>query len=201
MNVKPDIKDKILAAANALVAEGNDNPTNAQVLERMGKGSLSHVSPVMREWRDSRKAEIVAALEIPSELKKAIETSLSQVWTAASKLASATVEKIQQEAQANIDAAANERDEALEEITRLEARISEQVAQDQEKAKELGSLKSDLDKAQELIAKMQTDMAALSVKAENSHEQVKELKSELKSSREDNKALQSELLAIAKKGA
>ncbi len=43
MNVKPDIKEKILTAANALVAEGNDNPTNAQVLERMGKGSLSHV--------------------------------------------------------------------------------------------------------------------------------------------------------------
>lgn len=200
MSIKPDIKEKILTAANALVAEGNDNPTNAQVLERMGKGSLSHVSPVMREWRDSRKAEMVAALEIPSELKKAIETSLSQVWTAASKLASATVEKIQQEAQANIDAAANERDEALEEITRLEARINDQVAQHQEKTKELELLRSELDKAQELTAKLQTDMAALSVKAENSREQVKELKAELKSSRDDNKALQAELLKIAKKG-
>lgn len=200
MNVKPDIKEKILTAANALVAEGNDNPTNAQVLERMGKGSLSHVSPVMREWRDSRKAEMVAALEIPSELKKAIETSLSQVWTAASKLASATVEKIQQEAQANINAATNERDEALEEITRLETRISDQVAQDQEKTKALESLKAELNKAQSLTAKLQTDMAALSVKAENSNEQVKELKAELKSSREDNKALQAELLVIAKKG-
>ncbi len=154
----------------------------------------------MREWRDSRKAEMVAALEIPSELKKAIETSLSQVWTAASKLASATVEKIQQEAQANINAAANERDEALEEITRLETRISDQVAQDQEKTKVLESLKAELDKAQSLTAKLQTDMAALSVKAENSNEQVKELKAELKSSREDNKALQAELLVIAKKG-
>ena len=200
MSIKPDIKEKILTAANALVAEGNDNPTNAQVLERMGKGSLSHVSPVMREWRDSRKAEMVAALEIPSELKKAIETSLSQVWTAASKLASATVEKIQQEAQSNIDAAANERDEALEEITRLESRINDQVAQHQEKTKELELLRSELDKAQELTAKLQTDMAAISVKAENSREQVKELKAELKSSRDDNKELQAELLTIAKKG-
>ncbi|MCG8611818.1 MAG: DNA-binding protein [Pseudomonadales bacterium] len=200
MKVKPEIKEKILAAANALVAEGNENPTNEKVREKMGSGSLSHISPVMREWRDSRKDEMVAALEIPAELKKAIETSLSQVWTASSKLATATVEKIKQEAQANIDVAANERDEALEEITRLETRINDQAAQDQEKTKALGLLKSDLDAAQELIAKLHTDMAALSVKAEYSHQQVKELKAELKSSKEDNKSLQAELLAIAKKG-
>tara|TARA_B100000029_G_scaffold82789_1_gene73785 strand:+ start:5440 stop:6063 length:624 start_codon:yes stop_codon:yes gene_type:complete len=200
MKIKPEIKERIVEAANALVAEGNENPTNEQVRERMGSGSLSHISPVMREWRESQKARVVAALEIPSELKKAIETSLSQVWTAASKLASATVEKIQQEAQANIDAAAHERDEALNEISRLETRIADLLTLEHKQGEEIQKLKSDLDAAQELTANLQTDMAALSVRAENSHEQVKELKAELKSSREDNKALQAELLVIVKKG-
>ena len=70
MNVKQEIQDKIVAAASALVAEGVKNPTNDQVRERMGGGSLSHISPVMREWRQSRQEEVVAALEIPPELKK-----------------------------------------------------------------------------------------------------------------------------------
>ena len=56
MKIKPEIKERIVEAANALVAEGNENPTNEQVRERMGSGSLSHISPVMREWRESQKA-------------------------------------------------------------------------------------------------------------------------------------------------
>ncbi|MBL4679592.1 MAG: DNA-binding protein, partial [Pseudomonadales bacterium] len=119
MKVNPEIKDRIINTANALAAEGIEEPTNALVLERMGKGSLSHVSPVMRQWRESRKAEVSAALEMPVALKKTIEASLGQVWASASKLASITVENIKQEALASIEAASNERDEALAEIIRL----------------------------------------------------------------------------------
>src|SRR5690606_22652315 len=147
-----------------------------QVRERMGSGSLSHISPVMREWRESQKARVVAALEIPSELKKAIETSLSQVWTAARKLASATVEKIQQEAQANIDAAAHERDEALNEISRLETRIADLLTLEREQGEEIQKLKSDLDAAQGENARFQTELAALSARVDERNEQIKGLK-------------------------
>ena len=102
MKIKADIKDKIIAAANALAGEGNDNPTNDQVRERMGGGSLSHISPVMRQWREARKADVAAALEMPTDLRKAIETSVGQVWTTASKLASITVDTVRQEAEAAI---------------------------------------------------------------------------------------------------
>lgn len=58
MKIKPEIRERIVVAASALAAEGIDSPTNEQVRERMGGGSLSHISPVMREWRESRKAEV-----------------------------------------------------------------------------------------------------------------------------------------------
>lgn len=125
MKIKPEIRNKIIAVADALVAEGVESPTNELVRERMGGGSLSHISPVMREWRDSRKAEVVAALEMPADLKKVIETSVGQVWTTASKLASATAEAVRREADSAIDAATAERDEALAEISYLEDRITE----------------------------------------------------------------------------
>ncbi len=59
MNIKPEIRQRII--------------DTAAVLKRMGKGSLSHVSPVMREWRNARKTQISSAFEIPPDLKKSIE--------------------------------------------------------------------------------------------------------------------------------
>jgi|TARA_R110000772_G_scaffold240536_1_gene352789 chromosome segregation ATPase len=198
MKIKADIKDKIIAAANALAGEGNDNPTNDQVRDRMGGGSLSHISPVMREWREARKADVAAALEMPADLRKAIETSVGQVWTTASKLASITVDTVRQEAEAAITAATAERDEALGEVGRLEARISElqQALADKEKALQQAQATVDKERAQN--AKLASDNAALVTRVDERDEQLKGLKAELKDARSDTKALQAELVEIAR---
>lgn len=198
MTVKPEIKDKIVNAANTLVAEGVESPTNDQVRERMGGGSLSHISPVMREWREGRKSEVAAALEIPSDLKKVIETSLSQVWSAANKLASATVEKVQQEAQVAIDAASSERDEALSEVSRLEERILELQKVVDERENTVQLVQSDLDKERGRAGQLASENAALTAKVEDRDVQVKELKEELSEARDHNRSLQAELIALAK---
>ncbi len=199
MKVKSEIKEKIITTANALVAEGTENPTNDQVRERMGGGSLSHISPVMREWRESRKAEVVAALEIPADLKKVIETSVGQVWTAASKLASATVETVRQEADAAIDAATDERDEALAEISNLEKRIAELQKALADKDQTINQVQGDLDKERTQSAKLASDNSALTARVDDRDEQIKGLKDELKEARSDNKTLQGELVEIARK--
>jgi chromosome segregation ATPase len=199
MKIKSDIKEKITAAANALAAEGNESPTNDQVRERMGGGSLSHISPVMREWRESRKAEVVAALEIPADLKKAIETSVGQVWTAASKLASVTVETVRQEAEEAIGAATDERDEALGEIIRLEERIAELQKALADKDQVISQVRGELDTGRGQVAKLASENAALVARLDDRDEQIKGLKTELKESREDHKALQRELVEIARK--
>lgn len=199
MKVKPEIKEKIIAAANALAAEGIENPTNDQVRERMGSGSLSHISPVMREWRESRKAEVVAALEMPADLKKAIESSVGQVWTAASKLASATIETVRQEADAAIEIATVERDEALAEITRLENQIAELEKVLTNREQEVNQVKAELEQERSQNTKLTTENAALVARVDDRDEQIKGLKTELKEARNDNKALQGELIEIARK--
>lgn len=198
MKVKPEIKEKIIAAANALTAEGIESPTNDQVRERMGSGSLSHISPVMREWRESRKAEVVAALEMPADLKKAIESSVGQVWTAASKLASATIETVRQEADTAIETATGERDEALAEITRLENQIAELEKALADKEQEVNQVKTELEQERGQNTKLTTENAALVARVDDRDEQVKGLKTELKEARDDNKALQGELIEIAR---
>ncbi|WP_027951096.1 DNA-binding protein [Haliea salexigens] len=198
MTIKADIKDKIIAAANALMAEGNDSPTNDQVRDRMGGGSLSHISPVMREWREARKADVVAALEMPADLKKTIETSVGQVWTAASKLASISVDTVRQEAEVAIAAATDERDEALGEVRRLEDRIGELQQTLAEMEKALQQAHAALDKERAKNAKLASDIAALVTRVDDRDEQLKGLKAELKESRSDTKALQAELVEIAR---
>ncbi len=192
MKVKPAIKEKIIAAANALAAEGIESPTNDQVRERMGGGSLSHISPVMREWREFRKAEVAAGLEIPADLKRVIETSLAQVWTAASQLASAAVETIRQEADATIAAATSERDEALAEITRLEETLAD-------KQQAVNKVQAELEKERGQSAKLVSTNAALTARVDDRDEQIRDLKTELKAARDDNKSLQDKLVEIARK--
>ena len=198
MKINQNIKERIIKIANTLVAEGVDRPTNDQVRERMGGGSLSHISPVMREWRESRKAEIVAALEMPSELKKVVETSLGQVWASASKLATASVEKFRLEAETAMEDSARERDEALAEIQRLEGRIADLEKAHIEKVEAANQVKSELEKEKDDNAKLTANNAALQARIEDRDAQIKELKSELSESRSQNKHLQEELIVLAK---
>lgn len=197
--VKPEIRDRIIATANALVSEGIDNPTNDQVRERMGGGSLSHISPVMREWRESRKAEVVAALDMPADLKKAVETSLGQLWGMASKLATASVENFRQEAEAAVADATAERDEALNEIQRLEKYLAELTKALEEKGQEVNHVRSALDQEHNINAQLKADTAALQARIEDRDTQIEGLKADLKEARDDNRKLQGELIEIARK--
>lgn len=199
MNVKPEIKERIVAAANFLVADGIDTPTNEQVRQHLGGGSLSHISPVMREWKLARKAEVTAALEMPADLKRVIESSLASVWTSASKLASTSVENLRKDIEANIQASNDERDEALSEVINLEKNICELQQSLKEKSKKI----SDMDKlSRETItrsAQQTTDIAVLSARLEEKDKHLEALKIELDEIKNRNKTLQDELLKIAKK--
>ncbi len=199
MPVNPEIKKRIVDAANALVGEGVENPTNDAIRERMGGGSLSHISPVMRQWRESRKEQVSAALELPADLKKIIETSLGQVWTTASKLASVAIDSVRQEADKNMEAASLERDEALTEITRLEAQVKSLEKQLNDKDKDIQAGQGLVEKAHSQSAQLTTENAALTVRVEERDGQIGELKTALKEAANDNKNLQAELVEIAKK--
>lgn len=198
MKINAAITDKIIDTANALVAEGIENPTNEQVRERMGKGSLSHISPVMRQWRESQKAEVAAALAMPAEMKRAIETALAQVWTAASKLASTNIDTIRHEAEIATHAATGERDEALAEITRLEARIEDMESTLGNKDELISKLNAALETERGQVAELRTQSAALEAHLKDREEQIRGLKAELKETRKDYKSLQAELVAIAR---
>lgn len=198
MNIKLEIRERIVTAANTLVAEGVEQPTNEQVREHLGGGSLSHISPVMREWRAVKRSEIAAALTMPADLKKAVESSLAQVWAVASRLAAAQVEGLQREAQARVETVTAERDEALADISRLEARIAdvEKALAAKEQALRLANVERE--KQQLNGVKLAAENTALTTRLDVCNTQLDRLRLECEASRADNKQLQAQLIEIAR---
>ena len=123
MNVNKETIDKIIAAAHELIAEGIENPTNAQVRTKLGGGSLSHISPVMRKWREEQSNQATQLQSIPEPLEKSIKMAISQVWGTAQSIANEKIEFIKSEAESKELEISKERDEALKELEKLESEL------------------------------------------------------------------------------
>ena len=172
MVIKPEIQERIITAANQLVAEGNEQPTNEQVRERMGGGSLSHISPVMRAWRENQKVAAIAVRDMPKEVRAAIERIGGELWRVASQLADADVEKARSECREREQAAAAERDEALREVERLEASLSAERLAREEGQERIAELET---RCNELKA----ETAAAIQKAESASDRAHDLQAQL----------------------
>lgn len=196
MDIKPAIRDRIIQAAEYLVSKGIEKPTNDQVRERLGGGSLSHISPVMREWRQARKTTIHTALEIPEPLQKAIQVSLAQVWEAASQLASTKTEEIQSQSQETITEMQTELSEALSETAHLEKELETQTELAERQFAELGQLREEARDYRSEIQRLTLTSESMETRLSDYKDQIEELKAELKEAREENREMQSKLMDI-----
>lgn len=190
-DINIEIQQRIINAANQLVNEGLENPTNLEVRNKMGGGSLSHISPIMRKWREDRKEQVSVALEIPADLKKSIETALAQVWTASNGLAQSMIESIKLESTQLVDEAANERDEALSEVSTLESAISELETTVLQVSETVSSKDIEITNQQKTIELLNSEKSSQILLIE-------ELKSQIVKLDAKNDNLQNELINIAK---
>jgi hypothetical protein len=112
--LSPDTVRRIEDAAAALIAAGTPNPTNEQVRQHLGGGSLSHISPVMRAFRARQREQAAEqATPLPPELAQLLTGQLGLLWQAAVKQAEAGALAAREQADDDIARADQERDEAL----------------------------------------------------------------------------------------
>lgn len=195
MNINNDIRARIEAAAVALVSEGVNNPTNEQVRQKLGGGSLSHISPVIREWRQKRREQAAVVVQpVPDALQRQAIDLTARLWQQAREQADADTAAAREQADADIAQADEQRDEALDEVRRLEA----ELAVFRNVADERDQLRDQLDEQKTFLSVVRADYAALKATADAGALQMNEMRAELKQSREDNKALQAELLQLAR---
>jgi hypothetical protein len=120
--LSPDTVRRIEDAAAALIAAGTPNPTNEQVRQHLGGGSLSHISPVMRAFRARQREQAAEqATPLPPELAQLLTGQLGLLWQAAVKQAEAGALAAREQADDDIARADQERDEALAKWPRWKA--------------------------------------------------------------------------------
>lgn len=87
---RPVTSESVAEAADSLLAEGK-NPTMNAVREVLGGGSLSTISPLLREWRDQKGQQAAAVIELPDEIRTVIERACTSLWDESNKIASRRV--------------------------------------------------------------------------------------------------------------
>lgn len=193
--LSPDTVRRIEDAAAALIAAGTPNPTNEQVRQHLGGGSLSHISPVMRDFRTRQRAltaEQTPAL--PAELAQLLTGQLGLLWQAAVRQADAETLATREQADADIGQADQERDAALAKVTTLESELAvlrEVEAERNRLLEEVRQLRAD-------VVPLREQIARLTATGEHLAAQLQDTKTELKGAREENRALQAELLTLAR---
>ncbi|MEL7630906.1 DNA-binding protein [Pectobacterium aroidearum] len=195
MSLSPDVVRRIEDAAAALIAAGNPTPTNEQVRQHLGGGSLSHISPVMRALRARlREQASEQTRPLPPELLQLLQGQLGLLWQAACKQAEADITAQRDQAEADIAQADAQRDEALARVAQRESELAvlREVVTERDRL---------LDEVRELRAQalpLREQVARLTATGEHQAAQLKETKAELKGAREETRTLQSELLTLAR---
>ncbi|EAX4766225.1 hypothetical protein J3738_003680 [Salmonella enterica] len=190
----PETVRRIEDAAAALIAAGNPNPTNEQVRQHLGGGSLSHISPVMRAFRARQREQAAEqTTPLPAELAQLLTGQLGLLWQAAVRQADAETLAAREQADADIAQADRERDEALAKMTTLES----ELAVLREVVAERDRLLQDVRALRDEALPLREQVARLTAIGEHLTAQLKETKAELKGTREENRALQAELLTLA----
>ncbi|ECA9146166.1 hypothetical protein ET875_18270 [Salmonella enterica subsp. enterica serovar Montevideo] len=191
----PDMVRRIEDAAAALIAAGTPNPTNIQVRDHLGGGSLATISPVMRAFR-ARQRELAREdpLPLPPELQQLLTGQLGLLWQAACKQADADTLAAREQADADIEQADLERDAALAKVAELER----ELAVLREVQTERDRLLQQEQTLQERMISLREEVVRQQTRSAHLNEQLQESREEVKTLRASEKALQKELLMQAR---
>jgi len=89
LEIKPDVKERILAAANQLYEQNGrrDLPTLDSV-RKLSRTNMADASAVMKEWRRLQTASAqTAVVPVPERVQHAAGTAIAALWAEAQELA------------------------------------------------------------------------------------------------------------------
>lgn len=119
-------KVEIIEAAELFLAETGKEPSNREVLKKLGRGSLADITPVMKEWRDERKEREAKAVSMPEEMQNVAATLVNRLWIEANIIA-----------QKSIVTAAATHEAEIERLQQTESDLLKELSDEQEENEHL----------------------------------------------------------------
>jgi chromosome segregation ATPase len=151
-------QEQVFQAAEQLIEQGTE-PTNRNIRELLGGGSLATITPLLREWKLLQEQ----SADIPNSVRLAMDHTLKRVWIEAKDHAKRTF---------------------VGDRMLLEARISK--LEDELRLADEAKEKTDADIA-ELKEKIKASEAAAEIAKSQSAERIADLKSALSETKEEAK--------------
>jgi chromosome segregation ATPase len=196
--VSPEKQRAIIEAADQLVQNGTNNPTNDDVRAALGGGSIADISPVMRQWREDRKKMVGVQLTMPEAVGKAGERFIAQLWAAADAESSKAIEAVKEEAVQRVSAVEGERDEALREITQLEEQLATLRRDLEARDRELQQQRAEMAMLEKSLQAVTVEREKATARADAAQESQDQIIAQLKDAQASNKELQNELIKLAR---
>lgn len=176
--------EEVAAAAESITANG-EHPSIQAIRNQLGTGSPNTIHKHLKRWRESRPAQLVAAIELPKALTQALHDVIHQAASSAraeTQLALAEAQAEADELSSEGELLETERDTLLDQVKEITVEHDRQrlllEQQDQSITKHLADIKREQEAAE--LARIET--AKSRVELEQLRKMVTDLNEQLKAS-------------------
>lgn len=189
---------EITEAINEIHRSTGQIPTVAGVIEVMGGGSASYVTPVLRGWREAQLDRERIIRDMPEGVKKVMDEALVALWSTAVKEADSDLASYRETAELEIKQLLEERNLALNDLEKAEAALELQkieldgaLAQNQSFKEARAELEAEARKAA-------TELEIRTIEVQSLKGRLDDYKELLAEQKKSSAALEAKLLEIAK---
>lgn len=109
-------KTTIIETAEILLAETGKEPSNRDVLRRIGRGSLADITPAMRDWRNERKEMAASAVEMPEAFEVVAASLVARLWREANIVTNERIAEVRAASESEVARIEAECDGLLDEL-------------------------------------------------------------------------------------
>lgn len=190
------VQDRVAEAATKLVSQGRKVSLDA-VRGEIGGGSLRDISPALRQWREHQQAAEAAVSLIPAEMTAVVERAAGLIWTEAERRAGEQVAAIRAKAAEHVAELESERDDALNDIARLEGQLSESGKLLDAVRTELSAANARAERAEAVVETGKAEKARLAAEVEQAGKSVEKAREGERLAREEAAELRGQIKALS----
>lgn len=159
-NDQKPTRERVKEVALELLLEGV-NPTSANVLAKIGKGSMSTINPALQKfWAEDLPQMMKTWMYLPG-IPDEVSSKFTEAWYLASNLATQAAESVKLEAVEELQSARQQKEELEAIIAKLEADLQGAQSLLQEKDHNLQSLREQLSAANAINSQYQEQIKLL----------------------------------------